>query len=138
MNYFLLVGEELGIVKEQPRLLIIVSHSFIEMMVKSLADYYVPDNQIRNHSRRLEKLRKVGIIDDFQFELYQWYKNLRNEAVHTPIFRLSDCHLEPLIGLVKRKELSVDNFHNFSMSLIGELWNKNLNVLGPKYLPDIG
>ncbi|WP_217523248.1 hypothetical protein [Vibrio metschnikovii] len=138
MNYLLLVAEEMGLVKDNPRLQIIVSHSFIEMMVKSLVDHHFPENQMKNHSRRLEKLRKENIIDGFQFKLYQWYKDLRNVAVHTPLFRLHNDHFEPLIGVVKQTELNIDSFHRFSMSLIAELWNKNLDVLGPEYLPDIG
>ena len=35
------VGEEIGIVKDNPRLLVIVSHSFVEMMVKILLDHHV-------------------------------------------------------------------------------------------------
>jgi len=133
-DYMLQVAKEIGIVKNNPRLLIIVSHSFIEMMIKTLLEYHVPDLYLKNHKQRLEKLKKQLVIDDFQFELYDWFRDLRNEAVHTPIFRLKVSDFEKLNSLVKKEQLGVDYFHRFSMKLIAELWNKNLDVLGPKYL----
>lgn len=133
-DYMLQVGEELGIVKGNPRLLVIVSHSFVEMMVKTLLDHHIPGLQLKNHNQRLEKLKKESIISDFQFELYDWFRELRNHAVHTPIFRFKDSDFEKLNGLVKKDQLGVDNFHKFSLKLIGELWNNHLNVLGAAYL----
>lgn len=128
------VGEEIGIVKDNPRLLVIVSHSFVEMMVKTLLDHHVPGMQLKNHNQRLEKLKKESVIDDFQFKLYDWFRELRNDAVHNPIFRLKESDFEKLHGLVKKEQLGVNNFHSFSIKLIFELWNKNLEVLGAAYL----
>ncbi|MEQ3529160.1 hypothetical protein [Pseudoalteromonas sp. XMcav11-Q] len=133
-DYLLRVGEEIGIVKDNHRLLIIVAHSFVEMMVKTLIDHHNPGLKLSNHHQRLEKLRKEKVIDEFQFKLYDWFRELRNEAVHTPIFRLQDSCFNGLIGLVKKEQLGLNNFHNFSIKLIAELWNKNLGVLGSKYL----
>lgn len=130
------VGKEIGIVKDNPRLLIIVSHSFVEMMVKTLLDHHAPGLELKNHNQRLEKLKKESVIDNFQFELYDWFRELRNEAVHTPVFHLDDSHFERLNGLVKNKQLGVSNFHDFSLKLIMELWSKNLNVLGDAYLSE--
>lgn len=128
------VGKEIGIVKDHPRLLIIVSHSFVEMMVKTLLVHHVPGLELKNHHQRLEKLKKESVIDNFQFELYDWFRELRNEAVHTPVFHLNNSHFEKLNGLVKNEQLGVSNFHSFSLKLISELWNKNLDVLGNAYL----
>lgn len=128
------VGEEIGVVKDNPRLLIIVSHSFIEMIVKSLTEHYVPHKKYHNHYQRLSVLNQIKVIDKFQFELFNWFRGLRNRAVHTPIFVLVDQDFKPLIGLVKQETLGVDKFHLFSLTLIAELWNKHLDVLGPIYL----
>lgn len=128
------VGEEIGIVKDNPRLLVIVSHSFVEMMVKNLLEHYVPGMQLKNHNQRLEKLKKESVIGDFQFKLYDWFRELRNDAVHNPIFRLKESDFEKLHGLVKKEQLGINNFHSFSIKLISELWNKNLEVLGAEYL----
>jgi hypothetical protein len=133
-DYMLQVAKEIGVVKDNPRLLIIVSHSFIEMMIKTLLEHHVPDLFLKNHNQRLEKLKKEAVIDEFQFELYDWFRELRNNAVHTPIFRLNDSDFERLNGLVKKEQLGVDCFHRFSLKLIAELWNKNLDVLGSEYL----
>ncbi|WP_144244174.1 DUF4145 domain-containing protein [Nitrincola sp. A-D6] len=133
-NYMLQVGKEIGIVKDNPRLLVIVSHSFVEMMVKSLLDYHIPEAKLKNHYQRLEILKQKSVIDDFQFKLYDWFRELRNDAVHTPIFRLKDSDFHALHNLVKKDQLGVDNFHSFSLKLIAELWNKNLDVLGEAYL----
>lgn len=128
------VAEEIGIVKDNPRLLVIVAHSFVEMMVKTLLDHHVQNLTLANHYQRLEKLKKEKIIDDFQFKLYDWFRELRNEAVHTPVFRLKECYFDGLLGLIKKEQLGLNNFHNFSLKLIAELWNKNLDVLGKEYL----
>lgn len=133
-DYMLQVGKEIGIVKDNPRLLVIVSHSFVEMMVKTLLDHYVPNAKLKNHYQRLERLKKESVIDGFQFKLYDWFRELRNDAVHTPIFCLKDSDFCALHGLVKKEQLGVDNFHRFSFRLISELWNKNLDVLGGAYL----
>ena len=133
-DYMLQVGDEIGIVKDNPRLLVIVSHAFVEMMVKTLSDHYIPTVVLKNHNQRLEKLKKEKIIDDFQFSVYDWFRELRNEAAHTPIFRLSNEHYSPLRGIVNNKDLKAECFHRFSLSLISELWNKNIEILGPVYL----
>jgi hypothetical protein len=130
------IGDEIGIVKNNPRLLVIVTHSFVEMMVKTLSDYYMPNVVMKNHHQRLQKLKKEGKIDDFQFSIYDWFRELRNEAVHTPIFKLSDAHFIGLIGVVNNRDLKAERFHRFSLSLIAELWNKNIEVLGPVYLKE--
>ncbi|MGL1053786.1 DUF4145 domain-containing protein [Vibrio vulnificus] len=100
-DYMLQVCDEIGLVKENPRLLVIVSHSFVEMIVKTLSDHHLPKVKLKNHNQRLEKLRKEQVIDEFQFQLYDWFRDLRNKAAHTPIFRLNDSDFEPLLGLVK-------------------------------------
>jgi hypothetical protein len=127
----------MGVVKDNPRLLIIVSHSFVEMMIKTLLEHHYPDIKLKNHHQRLEKLVKERIIDKFQFELYDWFRELRNQAVHTPIFRLQESCFDALIGHVKVDQLGVNNFHSFSFSLITELWNKNLDILGDVYFCSI-
>lgn len=128
------VGKEIGLVKDNPRLLVIVSHSFVEMMVKTLLDHHLPKAKLKNHYQRLEMLKKHSVIDEFQFKLYDWFRELRNDTVHTPIFRLKDSDFYALHDLVKKEQLGVDNFHRFSLRLIAELWNKNLVVLGGTYL----
>ncbi|NAZ48130.1 hypothetical protein GL178_18340 [Vibrio toranzoniae] len=133
-DYMLQVGDEIGLVKDNPRLLVIVSHSFVEMIVKTLSDHYLPEVKLKNHNQRLEKLRKEQVIDEFQFQVYDWFRDLRNKAAHTSIFRLNDSDFEPLIGLVKREQLGVQSFHLFSIKLISELWNKHLEILAPVYL----
>ncbi|MDP2506853.1 hypothetical protein [Oceanobacter sp. 3_MG-2023] len=133
-DYMLQVGEEIGMVKDNPRLLIIVSHSFVEMMVKTLSDHYMPNVVLRNHHQRLQKLKKEGIIDEFQFLIYDWFRVLRNDAVHVPIFRLSDEDFVPLNGVVKSRDLKAEHFHRFLLSLISDLWNKNLEILGSIFL----
>ena len=133
-DYMLQVCDEIGLVKENPRLLVIVSHSFVEMIVKTLSDHHLPEVKLKNHNQRLEKLRKEQVIDEFQFQVYDWFRELRNKAAHTPIFRLYASDFEPLFGLVKREQLGVQSFHRFSIKLISELWNKHLDVLGPVYL----
>ena len=133
-DYMLQVGDEIGFVKDNPRLLVIVSHSFVEMIVKTLSDHYFPEVKLKNHNQRLEKLRKEQVINEFQFHVYDWFRDLRNKAAHTPIFRLNDSDFEPLIGLVKRERLGIQSFHLLSINLISELWNKHLEILAPVYL----
>ncbi|MDH5898178.1 hypothetical protein [Vibrio splendidus] len=132
-NYMLQVSDEIGLVKDNPRLLIIVSHSFVEMIVKTLCDYYIPDVKLVNHNQRLEKLRKEKVLDEFQFKLYNWFRDLRNQAAHTPVFRLEASNFAELSGMVNKDLLEVKSFHLFSIKLIAELWNKHLDILVPVY-----
>nr|OEF39681.1 hypothetical protein OAC_12300 [Vibrio cyclitrophicus 1F273] len=132
-NYMLQVSNEIGVVKDNPRLLIIVSHSFVEMIIKTLCDYYIPGVKLVNHHQRLEKLRKEKVLNEFQFKLYNWFRELRNQAVHTPVFRLEASSFAELRGVVKEDLLEVQSFHLFSIKLITELWNKHLDILVPVY-----
>ncbi|MGL0940450.1 MULTISPECIES: hypothetical protein [Vibrio] len=132
-NYMLRVSDEIGIVKDNPRLLIIVSHSFVEMIIKTLCDYHFPDIKLSNHHQRLQKLRKEKVLNEFQFKLYSWFRELRNQAAHTPVFRLEASNFADLRGVVKEDLLGVQSFHLFSIKLITELWNKHLDILVPVY-----
>ncbi|MBO0216237.1 DUF4145 domain-containing protein [Vibrio sp. Vb2880] len=104
------------------------------MIVKTLSDHYLPEVKLKNHNQRLEKLREEQVIDEFQFQVYDWVRDLRNKAAHTPIFRLNDSDFEALVGLVKRVQLGVQSFHLFSIKLISQVWNKHLDILGLAYL----
>lgn len=133
-DYMLQVYKEIGLVKNHPRLLIIISHSFIEMIVETLCEHHCPKTHLSNHNRKLEKLKKEHVIDEFQLKLYKWFLELRNKAAHNPTFRLKDSDFEPIANLIKKQQVGVNSLHIFSIKLISELWNKHLNVLVPVYL----
>jgi hypothetical protein len=131
-KFILKVFDEIGLVKDNNRLLIIVSHSFVEMIVKVLVEVHT-ECRLKNHHNRLEKLKSEKIIDEFQFDVYNWFRELRNEAVHSPLFELTADKYELLDGKVDGKNLQPDYFHRFSISLISELWNKHLDVFLPRF-----
>jgi len=135
-DYFKQIGEEIGLVKDNERLLIIVSHAFIEMMVKALLDHHI-NNDLRTHHRRLKKLKAEKLITENQFIIYDWFRNLRNDAAHNPIFRLRQEKLNEIVPNIKDKYSKVEAFHLLSIGLISELWNKNLDLFLPLFYSEL-
>lgn len=135
------VYRELFLVQGHSRLLVLVAHGFIELMVNTLCDHYLKngkkitsDSRSYLHSSKLIILNEVGVIDDHQYKIYDWFRRLRNKAAHQPIF---DIEKKDLCHLRNEKYHDPENFFSLCIILISSLWNDHTKVLTPIFSSDV-
>jgi hypothetical protein len=76
-------------VKDEPRLLVIVAHAFVELAINTMVEAVCKSGkkisrQSRDfpHSIKLTILNEMGILSDHHFKLLDWFRKLRNDAAH--------------------------------------------------------
>ena len=134
-------AKEIGRVKDEPRLLVIITHGMVELMVNTLIDAHCKNaskitSNTRDfpHSSKLVILHEKGVLSDHHFGLLNWFRKLRNDAVHDPFFTLTPVRLEPLADEQMRQP---DNFHTVCSKLLGDLWMTFSNDIGPVFIPNL-
>ena len=137
---FLQVIQELALVKNHHRPLVLVTHGFIEMMVEALIKHHVKnpkrilvDSRTYPHSAKLLILNEVGVVDDQTYRVFDWFRRLRNRAAHEPLFKLLPEDFQRLRCSDPPEPLK--DFHRFCIFLLGGFWNVHLDVLGPLFAP---
>ena len=88
--------EELDLVKDHPRMLVLVAHGFLELLINMMIEKninnhkkIISDNRSYSHSTKLLILNEMGVISDKQYSVYDWFRKLRNKAAHRPIFHVN-------------------------------------------------
>lgn len=134
------VFRELYIVRDHTRLLVLVAHGFIELLVNALIDHHLKnskkvtsDSRSYPHSTKLLILNELGVLDDEQFIVFDWFRKLRNRAAHQPIFSVTDSDLSKITSDEYRDP---QNFYSLCVALIGGFWNQHIPIFGPKYAPE--
>ena len=96
---------ELSILPDHPRVLITVSHCYIELFVHLLAAAKCKNskriessNRDYPHSVKIVLLHEAGIITEQWSEILHWFRKKRNEAAHRVEFSLSDEDLSLFQG----------------------------------------
>ncbi len=136
------IMKELSIVKDHTRLLVLVTHGFIELLVNALADHYLKnskkvtsDERSYPHSTKILLLNELGIIEDSQSKVFDWFRKLRNKAAHQPIFYVTKNDLK---NLSPKKYRDPKNFYYFCFEFMGGFWNQHIPIFGPKFAPGLG
>jgi len=137
------ISREMAIVKNNTRLLVLVTHGFLELLVNALVDHYLKnskkvtnDERLYPHSTKLLILNELGIIDDNLYKVFNWFRKLRNRAAHQPLFKLTKDDLKH-IG--PKEYQNPDNFYDLCMlELIAGFWNKHIPIFGPIFAPGLG
>jgi len=126
--------------KDEPRLLILVAHGFVELMVNALID-----NKLKNakritsdgrgfpHSTKLLLLHEVGVLDDEQYRVFSWFRKLRNRAAHEPLFELTPQDLKAL----RAPHSDPEHFHQTIQSLVLGYWNQHVELFGRVFIPSL-
>ncbi len=126
--------------RDNERSLVVVSHGVIELFVNTLIEAHcrnakriAEDTRGYPHSARLLILHELGVLTDREYEVYDWFRRLRNRAAHDPFFVVGKGdfgHLaEGFRDPSKLWELCID--------LVGGLWNQNIPALLPRFLPAV-
>jgi len=139
---FLLVMKELSIVKDHNRLLLLVTHGFVEMAIEALIKHHLKnskklldDSRTYPHSAKLLILNELGIISDQLYGVFDWLRKLRNRAAHDALFRLRKQDF-PTIKCDDPID-PVDDFYRFCVLLLAGFWNEHLDVFGPLFAPGV-
>ncbi|MCB1243829.1 MAG: hypothetical protein AB7I98_04510 [Verrucomicrobiales bacterium] len=133
------IFRELHIVQEHPRMLILVTHGFLEMMVEALIKHHlknskkiIKDGRGYPFSTRLLILNEVGVIHDQWYKFLDWFRKLRNRAAHDAIFEVTPKDLAHLHSSVQ----SPSNFYPLCLMLVRQFWDEFEDVLAPYLAPD--
>jgi hypothetical protein len=91
---------------DEPRFLVIIANSILELYVNAVignscknGPIIITDSRTYPYGGKLVLLNEVGLLDDNQFQMLRVFKNLRNDAAHEPIFKLTRKKLEPFKDL---------------------------------------
>jgi hypothetical protein len=138
-------------IKDDQRLLILVTHGFIELLFNLIIDKkckhgkrkITSNNRDYPFSVKMVLLNEMGLIDDWLYKIIDRFRRLRNRAAHEPFFKLKSNDLNFLEQSIKRfypRTETINNYdlHAFYLGLIGSIWNTNLEILRPVFLPSCG
>jgi len=138
-DLILQVFKELSLVKDHSRLLVLVTHGFIELLVNALIDHHLKnskkvtsDSRSYPHSTKLLILNELGLLEDQEYKVFDWFRKLRNKAAHQPIFNVTKSELSKI---ATEEFKDPENFYSLCVALIGGFWNQHVPIFGPKYAP---
>ncbi|RZJ98935.1 MAG: hypothetical protein EOO46_23350 [Flavobacterium sp.] len=133
------VAAEIMKLDEQPRLQIFVTHGFLELMVSALiksktknGKKILDDNRSYPYSTQILILNELSILSNQQYKVYDHFRKLRNKAAHEPLFELEKEQKNVL------DPKNTDEYFGLTCSrLIANIWNDNIEILGPLFLPTL-
>ncbi len=133
-------ASELSRVKDEPRLLVIITHGFIDLIVNTLiekeckhAKQIVSDHRSYSHAIKLVLLNEMKVISDHHYSLLKWFNNLRNEFAHKPLFVLTEDRLSVFTSPAFQK---VDKFGGLCQAILLDLWQIHSEQIGHVFYPE--
>ncbi|GJL93557.1 hypothetical protein [Hyphococcus sp.] len=131
---------EVNRVRGNSRSVVLVAHGFLELMVGELIKAKLKNaGKVRSnkrefsHSAQLLILNELGIVSDPLFERLNWFRKLRNDAAHQPLFEVTADDLRVFDG--DRRDPA--NLPNTLLGVLGALWNEHLDVFLPVFMPSL-
>lgn len=132
--------QEIGRVKDDQRLLLLVSHSVLELLTNGLielkcknAKRIASDSRGFPHAARLLILNEIGVISDLQLKAYDSFRKLRNRAAHEPLFVIKAADL----AAFSERFRDPASFYLLCTALVGGLWNDHVVDLASRFLPSM-
>jgi hypothetical protein len=139
--------EEINALPENPRVLITVSHCYIELYVHILAEgkcknskRIVSSNRDYPHSTKIVILHEMGVLSDRWAEILHWFRKKRNDAAHEVEFAITPADLVLFEGFqatgleCKEGPVPIDHPRKLRMlcvEIIIGFWNDHVRDLGP-------
>lgn len=128
-------------VRENQRLVVILSHGFLELLINTLIDANCKNakkifssNRDYPHSAKLLVLNEKGIISDDLYKIFDWFRKIRNKAAHDPFFEITKSDL----SILKNKKYhNPSNFYELCNDLLSGFWNTHLKTFGPIFAPNL-
>jgi len=130
-------GIEIGRVKDEHRMLILVTSGFIELLVNALIDVHCKNHKKINASNRdyplsvkLVLLHEMKVLSDGDFSNLNWLRMIRNRAAHDAFFEVTTGELSQL----KPEYSDPLTLHHLCLMIFGTFWNGHLEVFVPKFM----
>ncbi|EKG0016988.1 hypothetical protein RZ186_003485 [Vibrio cholerae] len=90
------VFRELSIVKDNTRLLVLVTNGFMELLINRLietktknAKKIKSNGQSFSYATKLLILNEINVISNESYEVFEWFRKLRNNSAHSPVFEVT-------------------------------------------------
>ena len=80
----------------------------------------------------------MGLLDNQLYKIIDRFRRLRNRAAHEPFFKLKSTDLDFFKDSMKifyHQDIKNNDLHAFCVGLISSIWNINLEILRPVFLP---
>lgn len=132
---------ELDKVKDDQRSLVLVTNGILELLVETLVKSkcknqkrFLQDGRGYPYSAKLLILHEIHAISDETFMAFDWFRKIRNDAAHKPFFAVTADTLKKL------KDANLKdpkNLYLLCVTLIGQLWNQNIDTFGPVFSPNM-
>ncbi|HGH6027991.1 TPA: hypothetical protein AB5H75_004022 [Vibrio mimicus] len=135
------VFRELSIVKDNTRLLVLVTNGFMELLINRLietktknAKKIKSNGQSFPYATKLLILNEINVISNESYEVFEWFRKLRNNSAHSPVFEVTKNDLK---NLSYEQYHDPSDFYNLCTAFIGSLWNNHVDVFGPVFAPGV-
>ncbi len=137
--------KEIGRVKDDERLLVLVTHGEIELLLNVIIEAKckrakkIKDSRDYPQSVKLVLLNEIGLINDHSFKILDWFRRLRNKAAHEPFFTLSDSdsdYIDKTLELFAPGK-AIGGLPRFCFQIVGMIWNPHRKILIPAFMPSI-
>jgi hypothetical protein len=77
---------ELERIKDESRLVVIITQGLVELVVNTLVDQKCKDAKQIKSEGRLILLHELNVLSDHDYRLLTWLRFLRHDAAHLPFF----------------------------------------------------
>ena len=139
-DFLIQVFNELHLIKDHPRMLILISHGFIELLINALIDNHLrnckiisDDGRSYPHSVKLLILNELSLLSDKNFILLNRFRKLRNDAAHMAIFKVK----KSVLSQFEVAGADDEKLFNLCVKIIVTIWNSNTSVFLPKFAPSV-
>ena len=152
------VFRELHHVQDDDRLLVLVTHGFIELLVNTLVDAKCKnakkirqDDRAFTQSVKLLLLHETGALSDFRYKSLDWFRKLRNRAAHEPLFEVSLKEISNQFNDVTKpackgagggdspdtpeSQQTAHGLYQLCVLLIITLWSDHSRIFSPVFCP---
>jgi hypothetical protein len=117
--------QELHRCKNEPRLLLLIMHGFVELIINLVVEHHckqggkiVERTRDFPHSIKLTLLNEMGLLSDHHYRLLNWLRGLRNDAAHTWHFKLNPDKMKEIANPKYRK-----SFGGLCAMILADLFN---------------
>jgi hypothetical protein len=132
---------EITSMKVSDRINLIAAHGLLELLVNAVVEASCKHGKDISshrrdytHSAKLVILHELGILADWEFEQFTWFRKLRNRAAHEPLFLI---HPDDLTLFRGTEHSTPSAFHELCVDLVAGFWNRHVELFGPKFMPDV-
>lgn len=135
------VVKEIRRIEDEHRLVVILSHGFVDMMVNAMIaktcrhqKQIVKDTRQWNHAAKLVLLNEMKVLTDHHYRLLKWFNTLRNEFAHQPLFVMK---ADRPSDLLRPDHRDLKTFGSLCIDLLKEIWLSYFPLIGDLFIEGV-